>query len=286
MKSYLPVWLLLWATTLYAEPPVAIVNGPTTGTPGEIMYLDASGSYGEPTHFKWTVEPEIRGRRQMEPPTGNAARIQIASFPGTYRYTLIVSNADGADMLYWIVRIPGNVPPSPGPDPIPPPDPLPPEPTPPEPTPPQPDPPAPNPTPPNPNPPQPDPPQPDPPKPPNPDDLPFGKFGISRFVAAETLKITGADRAAKAEAVAKVFDSVASAIVAGGLNSAKEILDAIVEGNRTALGSPPPAEWIVWGKELSNRLASIYNSGVLKNSDDWSTLCLEIAQGLRFVTKQ
>lgn len=101
-----------------AAPPRAIITGPNTGTPGEFITLDASTSEGDPKHYRWSISPELRGRKQLLP-TMTGERCTVASFPGRYVVTLAVANDDGIDSLTWQIEIPGQVPcPPPEPQPI------------------------------------------------------------------------------------------------------------------------------------------------------------------------
>lgn len=110
--------VLSLAACAAAAPPRAIITGPTTGTPGEFLTLDASTSEGTPKHFRWSIAPELRGRKQLLPSlTGE--RCTVASFPGRYLVTLAVANDDGIDSLTWQIEIPGNAPcPPPEPQPV------------------------------------------------------------------------------------------------------------------------------------------------------------------------
>lgn len=101
-----------------AAPPRAIITGPNTGTPGEFITLDASTSEGAPKHFRWSIAPELRGRKQLLPSLAGE-RCTVASFPGRYLVTLAVANDDGIDSLTWQIEIPGNAPcPPPEPQPV------------------------------------------------------------------------------------------------------------------------------------------------------------------------
>ena len=110
--------VLLLSAVASAAQPRAIITGPNTGTPGEFLTLDASTSEGDPKHFRWSIAPELRGRKQLLPSlTGE--RCTVASFPGRYLVTLAVANDDGIDSLTWQIEIPGNAPcPPPEPQPV------------------------------------------------------------------------------------------------------------------------------------------------------------------------
>lgn len=110
--------VLSLAACANAAPPRAIITGPTTGTPGEFLTLDASTSEGDPKHYRWSINPELRGRKQLLP-TMTGEHCTVASFPGRYVVTLAVANDDGIDSLTWQIEIPGNAPcPPPEPQPV------------------------------------------------------------------------------------------------------------------------------------------------------------------------
>ena len=247
----------------FSEAPKAIINGPTTGIAGELLVLDASKSAGKPTHYKWMVEPELPGRKMFEAECELNSKIRICSIPGKYRYTLVVSNADGADLLFWDVAIPGTPPPLPSPPG--------PEPTPPAPTPPIP------PTPPTPEPPEP---------PPTPDVVPDGRFGIAPKIVewGELVKAESGERKAEALKFAASFEAISSQVAAGGLTDAKSIVQALLQSNRLSVGADAIAKrWTGFGLKLNAEIAQIYATGKLGDRDAWAVFLRECSVGFRAI---
>lgn len=111
--------LLMIPAAALADPPKAQILGPTGGTPGDILILDATKSAGA-EHFAWRVYPELPESRPTLLPLENGAKCIVASVPGTYIVFLAVSNADGLDMVRWVVVVGGPGPAPPGPNPNPP----------------------------------------------------------------------------------------------------------------------------------------------------------------------
>jgi hypothetical protein len=268
MREFLvAMWFVLIPPIAGAAPPKAIINGPVTGTPGELMVLDASQSEGADL-YRWSVSPDLVGRKTFETLCNDASRIRICSIPGRYVYTLAVSNAEGIDLLSWTVDIPGNPPPNPptpgppGPNPEPTPEPLPPAPNPPEPTPP-----TPGPTP-----------------PPDPEPLPEGRFGIARDIFIWSTAVKTKSLKSECLAIAEACAAVRSQIAAGALNSAMEIISTFAAQNRIALGDSLP-NWRTVGERLAARIQALSDAGRLDTSDDWVTLFVELELGFREAAK-
>ena len=251
------------AATASAAPPKAVINGPTTGTAGELLTLDASQSEGEGIKFLWRVTPDIAGRRLYRVCDKDPSRVSIASLPGTWSYTLVVSNAEGADILTWVVTIPGT--PQPSPSPVPP-------------TPPAPEPlpgPLPTPSPPSP---QPSPPAPGPAPQPTPEPL----TGFAAEVATWANAVQSPGKVAEAKRLADACEATASAIVAGAHSGPAAILAAIRAANNAALGESIKA-WGPFGVKYGSALGVKYAAGELSTNDKWAALLNETAKGLRGV---
>lgn len=240
---------LLIAGTASAAAPKAVINGPTTGTAGELLTLDASQSEGENLKYLWRVQPDVSGRRMFRSCGTTGDVIHISTMPGTWQYTLVVSNAEGADLLTWTVTIPGN--PSPQPNPVPPgPAPIPN---------PHPDPPAPTPTP-----------------------VPPSKFGIRDQIPVWAASVSSSTRVAAAGRLADASDALAAAVAAGTTSGPAKILAALTAANAAALGADLAA-WKSFGVSYSAALSGIYAMGRLKTDADWAELLRETAAGLRLV---
>ncbi|WLD11868.1 hypothetical protein [Planctellipticum variicoloris] len=260
------LWLvpLLWigCQVAQAAPPTAIINGPTTGVRGEILVLDATGCAGEPTHFTWKINPELKGRKQLDVKDGGR-RVQVASYGGSYVVTLLVSNADGNDVLTWPLTIPGDMPcPSPEPQPV---TPTPVEPIPVEPAPPRP--PAPEPVIPMPTP----APQPVTPTPPAPTP---GRFGIAARVRAAVLGVSSPTRAAEVAKLRSTLTSLQQQGAAGTITT-QDFLDAIVNELKSL-----PDSWQVVKTLAALGIRVLITAKQLATVEDFVDLAGEILDAL------
>lgn len=260
-----------------AEPPRAVLNAPTQATPGELVVFDASRST-DATYWKWSCTPDIPGRIMFECDCADRSRIRPCTIPGTYRYTLVVGNAEDADVVYHDFHVPGTPPPQP--------------------VPPQPVPPSPIPVPPSPGPPQPQPePTPVPPLPPEPapkpPQPPEGRFGITGNAIRWAGTVQSANLKSEAGAVAGVFESIASQVAAGGLTSGNSptqleilaIFQRLNDANNAALGGSKSAWKVAFGDQVSAAISPLYNSGKLKSNQDFVDLLTEVAVALRYVER-
>lgn len=257
------VLILCLAGSASAAPPKAVINGPTTGTAGELLTLDASQSEGEGIKFLWRVTPDVAGRRLYRVCDKDQSKVSIASLPGVWDYTLVVSNAEGADLLTWRVTIPGT--PQPSPSPVPP----------------TPSPPAPEP--------KPEPPSPSPPTPPvppapgpAPQPTPEPLTGFAADVAAWANAVQSPGKVQEAKRLADACEATASAIAAGAHAGPAAILAAIRAANNAALGESIKA-WAPFGAKYGAALGLKYAAGELATNDKWAALLNETARGLRGV---
>lgn len=263
--------MLLFPASVFAASPRAIITGPTTATPGEFLTLDATGSENEPKHFKWSISPELKGRKQLLPSDGGGKCV-VATYPGVYLITLAISNEDGIDTLTYQITIPGEAP-CPPPSPVP---------TPPQPLP---IPPGPVPT-----------PTPLPPVPPVPVPVPIppvvppGEFNVAPQVAVIVSKIPSPNRVAEAKQLADAADALAAEIAAGTVTNATVVLTRIGAGIK-ALNSPA---WVVAAPELAALMQATWQAhskdrlkltttGGIVDASGWSTLLREVAIGARGV---
>lgn len=241
----------LLTSAAWGEPPRAIIHGPSGGTPGDILLLDASSSTAA-QHFLWKVRPELAGRRTIYV-TESGKKCQVVSIPGTYTLTLAVSNEDGIDLTDWVITIPGDPDqpqPSPGPAPAP----------------------------------RPVPPGPKPPDPPPAPEFPDGQFKIAGDVYRWALDVNSTSRATDAAALAEAANSIAAAIAAGTLSSPQKILAALLVANNAALG-PHVGDWKPFGDLYSARLKQLYLAGRLPDDASWAALLRETGTGLSAVRK-
>jgi len=258
---------LLVPSIAVAAPPRAIITGPTTAIPGELLTLDATSSENEPKHFKWSISPELRGRKQLEP---NGGKCVVATYPGVYVVTLAISNDDGIDTLTYQLTFPGEAPcPPPAPKPVVPDVPIPPVPVPtPTPNPPVPTPPGPVPTP----------------------VIPDGEFKVSAKVAALIGKINSPNRSTEAKQLADAADSLAAEVAAGTVTNATVVLTRIGAGIKD-IKNP---QWVAAATEFAALMQSTWQEhskgrlklttiGGIVDASGWSTLLRELAVGARAV---
>jgi len=115
--------LCLLAATARANPPTAVITGPTGGVAGDILLLDASGSGAE--FYAWSVTPRLPGERPTILPLEEGRKCLIASVPGKYHVFMACGNGEGIDQIEWTVTISEESSPEPAP-----PEPQPPQPSP------------------------------------------------------------------------------------------------------------------------------------------------------------
>lgn len=257
--------LLLGGSAAWAVQPVAIINGPRHGEPGEELIYDLSQSEGAPTLFRWKVSPELTGRKQLTVLEGGA-KCRLASYPGTYYIRGMVANAEGIDDHVFKVVIPGTVP-------CPPPDPNVPAPVVP----------VPGPTPVVPVVPVPTPMPVVPPAPPMPviPVLPPGEFGgLPAAVYALAEAVVSPGKVDEAHKLADAFDATAAQISAGTLKGPVAIVAAV---GAAFNGSVPPAWDSGFRTKAIAKMKAIFDGGQLSTSDKWAVMLREVSLGLRAV---
>lgn len=249
---------LLLAGTASAAGPKAIINGPATAVPGELVTLDASGSQGENLRFRWSVQPDQPGRIMFEECPKGSGKVRISTFPGVWHYTVFVHNADDSDVLTWTVTIPGNTVPTPSP-------------TPPAPAPPAP--PSPNPA----------PPAPVPPTPPAPAAT---KYPIAAEVTQWASEVTTGNKAAEAQAIATALDSIRERLGKDFKGTGVELLKLLAAEisrltNGTLAASAPA--WRPFRDRLNAKVGALWQSPGIQTTADWSDLLGQVSTGLRAV---
>lgn len=246
------------ARAQFTAAPRLVVNGPTTGTPGEILTFDFSETEGETLRYRVTIDPTLKGYKQVYHDGPTASRANIASFPGTYRVRIIAWNADGLDEWERVLVIPGT-PPCPPPDPVPPMPPIPPNPGPPAPSPtPSPTPipgPAPSPT-------------------PSPTPLP-DTMGVSAQVVAAA-KLVG--DSAGSRALADKAEGLAAKIRAGGEKNSQSVINQIAAAIKEA-----GPKWTPFLAATKSVIQALILAGKLSTNDVQSlaTFLEEVAAALR-----
>jgi hypothetical protein len=237
---------------LIAASPHAVIHGPTSGRPGDLIELDGTKSDGD--NFQWNIKRFDNG------PIWNRMnfdqrKVQISTYPGIYYVQLIVSGEDGIDTCECYVTISGQV----------------------------------NPTPPTPNPPGPAPPNPSPPGPgpqptPNPPEpsIPEGEFGIAPKIVKWSKLVASENRSTQAQQLAEGLKTVQSQVAAGTLTNPRKILTAMLKVNRSTLGDQL-SFWKKFGEMFATEIARLYREGKLNNSKAWALLLLEIIIGLQSI---
>lgn len=259
----------------HLQPPKAAIVGPSTADPGTLMTLRADTSTGGgKLIYTWRITPELPGREQLRIIDGGKA-VQVATYPGRYRVTLVVSNVAGVSLADVDITIPGNPPVIPEPDRPQPPAPLPapdPAPSPPTPIPPRPE------------------PKPEPiPTPPEPKPAP-ATFGIADKVAAIAGKVKSGTRLEDCKKLAEKAESLAAQVAAGTLTDPQKLLGQMAD----AVKDMPPG-WHAVAPDIQQAMQSVYMAnksdrlkvniglGGVKMADPsgWAQLLREIAEGLR-----
>lgn len=145
MKSATILAVILCCSVAFAADPIAVVTGKKLAKTGDLIVLDSKDSTPD-TRRKWTVWPELTGTASQvnenlerwaaslrehgatvimpsESDDSNSIAIEgdsklvLASYPGTYRVMLAVSNADGLAVAKWTVTVSAASPPPDVPDP-------------------------------------------------------------------------------------------------------------------------------------------------------------------------
>lgn len=229
-------------------PPKLVVNGPTTGTPGEILTFDFSQTEGSDVRFRVVASPELKGYKQVYHDAPTVPRANIASFPGRYLIRIQAWNAAGIDEWERVIVVPGN-PPCPQPEPLPIPDP----PAPPVPvdpvTPPLP--PGPGPT-----------PIPKPILPPEP-----GRFALAPRVFEIASSVTSPTRIADCRKLASECQRIADTEWSTMTFMAAEIVKVL---------NSLPAGWQDLKTQTQTSIAGLYTAGQLKSREDLKALLLEL----------
>ena len=238
------VTLLLPFGFALADPPRAIITGPTDGVPGDLIELDSSESVCDKR--KWYIEPaRFADGKVTHKIARDGESVLLASRPGTYRVELLVSNADGPDRLIYTVTITGTGPQPPTP------------------------------------PPQPPVPPPPPPIPPGPGPLPAGRFGLAEFVRSQVLANVPADKRPACVMFAGNFTVVASQVETGTLKTLAAANAKLQTLNQATAGANVEFWDVNVIRPLSKRMTELKNAGTLKITvmDDLRDAYKEIAQG-------
>ncbi len=92
---------------LHPSAPKLVVNGPTTGTPGEPLFFDYGSTSGAPAIFAEVYPRKGEMHIEHEP---LRRRVRVNGIPGTYRVTILGVNLGGQDRWETTITIPGETP--------------------------------------------------------------------------------------------------------------------------------------------------------------------------------
>jgi hypothetical protein len=95
-------------------------------------------------------------------------------------------------------------------------------------------------------------------------------------------KVPAAIRKGSATAVAKSFESIASAVAAGAIMEVDDLLKKTAESNRAAVGANKAA-WEPFFKEMQDTLYSLYESKQMVTASDFAEAWREVATGLKAI---
>ena len=95
-------------------------------------------------------------------------------------------------------------------------------------------------------------------------------------------KVPAAIRKGSAAAVAKSFESMASAVAAGAIMEVDDLLKKTAESNRAAVGANKAA-WEPFFKEMQDTLYSLYESKQMVTASDFAEAWREVATGLKAI---
>ena len=95
-------------------------------------------------------------------------------------------------------------------------------------------------------------------------------------------KVPAATRKGAATAVAKSFESMASAVAAGTIKEVDDLLKKTAESNRAAVGANKAA-WEPFFKEMQDTLYSLYEGKQMVTASDFAEAWREVAVGLKSV---
>ena len=235
-------------TTALAEPPKAVIMGPTGGRPGDLIVLNAHESVGE--FFAWHIATE-NGHEQIARFGREAV---IPTHAGVYYVFMSCSNSEGIAFAKWRVEItPSNpTPPTPPPNP------------------------GPNPTP-NPNPPS--PPSPTPPNPaPGPED---GRFAVA-VLSYSAAKAVG--RPQEASALGAAFRTIAKTI-RDDQPGILSIMGLVRRETAKAIPESSKGAWSGFNDVIQTKLKSLYSGGQLSSTKDFADCFDELAVGLEYAAK-
>jgi len=113
--------------------------------------------------------------------------------------------------------------------------------------------------------------------------LPEARYNLQKkSYSLATSKVPAAIRKNTATAVAKSFESMASAVAAGAIKEVDDLLKKTAESNRAAVGANKAA-WEPFFKEMQDTLYSLYEDKQMVTAADFAEAWREVAAGLKSV---
>jgi len=113
--------------------------------------------------------------------------------------------------------------------------------------------------------------------------FPEAKYSLHKKAYSLAMtKVPAAIRKSTATAVAKSFESMASAVAAGAIKEVDDLLKKTAESNRAAVGANKAA-WEPFFKEMQDTLYSLYESKQMLTATDFAEAWREVAAGLKSV---
>lgn len=113
--------------------------------------------------------------------------------------------------------------------------------------------------------------------------FPEAKYNLNKKAYSLAMSKVPADiRKVSAAAVAKSFESMASAVAAGAITEVDYLLKKTTESNRAAVGANKAA-WEPFFKEMQDTLYSLYESKQMVTASDFAEAWREVAAGLKAI---
>jgi len=111
--------------------------------------------------------------------------------------------------------------------------------------------------------------------------FPEGRYNLQKTAYSLAMgKVPAATRKESATAVAKSFESMASAVAAGAVKEVDDLLKKTAESNRAAVGANKAA-WEPFFKEMQDTLYSLYEGKQMVTATDFAEAWREVAAGLK-----
>jgi len=113
--------------------------------------------------------------------------------------------------------------------------------------------------------------------------LPEARYNLQKKSYSLAMsKVPATIRKSSATAVAKSFESMASAVAAGAIIEVDDLLKKTADSNRIAVGANKAA-WEPFFKEMQDTLYSLYESKQMVTASDFAEAWREVASGLKAI---